>query len=109
LFPGLECSAFQTGEIQGLAKWKNRRVLTGKFSDRANRHMGNTSATATATLAAINALKERRRGRFVTVEGTAPRREAYRGSVHDDEKINAVEPTEMLKKHYHECCWAALN
>jgi hypothetical protein len=74
--------------------------VLGKFSDRENRHMGNTSATATATLAAINALKERRRGRFVTVEGTAPRREAYRGSVHDDEKINAVEliPCQRMPK-----------
>lgn len=84
-------------------------MLTGKLSDRAYRHKGNTSATATATLAAINALKERRRGRFVAVGGTAPRRAAYRGSVHDDEKINAVEATEMLEKHCHEYSWAALN
>jgi hypothetical protein len=71
--------------------------------------MGNTSATATATLAAINILKERRRGRFVAVGGTEPRRAAYRGSVHDDEKTNVVEATEMLKKNCYEHSWAALN
>ena len=81
----------------GSVKRKNRRVLTGKLSDKANRHRGNTSTTAMATLAAINALKERRRGRFVAVGGTAPRRAAYRGSVHDDEKTKAVEPAEHVR------------
>jgi hypothetical protein len=43
-----------------------------------------------ATLAAINVLKERRRRRFVEVVGD-PRRDAYKGIVHADEKTNAVE------------------
>ena len=77
---------------------RNRSVLTGKLSDRANIHNGNTRATTTATLAVINILKERRRGRFVAVGGTEPRRAAYRGSVQDDEKTNAVEANEMVKK-----------
>ena len=43
-----------------------------------------------ATLVAIRVLKEKRRRRFVAVAGVEPRRDAYRGIVHDDEKINAV-------------------
>jgi hypothetical protein len=45
-----------------------------------------------ATLAVINVLKENRRRRFVATGGAgiAPRREAYRGIVHDDVKRNAV-------------------
>lgn len=66
------------------------RMLTGPLDDDANTHKGNTSATVIATLAAISVLKERRRRRFVVVEG-GPRRDAYKGIVHDDEKTNAVE------------------
>lgn len=68
-------------------------MLTGPLDDDANTHKGSTSATAIATLAAINVLKERRRRRFVVVEA-GPRRDAYKGIVHDDEKTNAVEAFE---------------
>jgi hypothetical protein len=60
------------------------------LDDEANTTKGKTSATAIATLAAIRVLKEKRRRRFVAIEGIEPRRDAYRGIVHDDEKINAV-------------------
>lgn len=66
--------------------------VAGLLDDDANTHKGSTSATVIATLAAINILKERRRRRFVVVVGgTEPRRDAYKGIVHDDEKTNAVE------------------
>jgi hypothetical protein len=68
----------------------DRSVLTGPLYDDANIHKGSTSATVIATLAAINVLKERRRRRFVVVV-VDPRRDAYKGIVHDDEKTNAVE------------------
>jgi hypothetical protein len=74
----------------------DRRVLTGPLDDDANTHRGSTSATVIATLAAINVLKERRRRRFVVVIGS-PRRDAYKGIVHDDEKTNAVEAIEHSK------------
>jgi hypothetical protein len=65
-------------------------AMLGPLDDDANTHKGSTSATVIATLAAINVLKERRRRRFVVVVG-APRRDAYKGTVHEDEKTNAVE------------------
>jgi len=65
-------------------------VLTGLLDDEANTTKGRTSATVIATLATIRVLKEKRRRRFVVVAGVEPRRDAYRGIVHDDEKINAV-------------------
>jgi len=68
-------------------------MLTGSLDDEANTHKGSTSAMAIATLTAIRILKERRRRRFVVIGGPEPRREAYRGSVHDDEKTNAMEAT----------------
>jgi hypothetical protein len=75
----------------------DRRVLTGPLDDDdANTHKGSTSATVIATLAAINVLKERRRRRFVEVVGDA-RRDAYKGTVHADEKTNAVEAIEHGK------------
>jgi len=64
--------------------------MLGPLDDDANTHKGSTSATVIPTLAAINVLKERRRRRFVVVVGD-PRRDAYKGIVHDDEKMNAVE------------------
>ncbi len=67
-------------------------MLTGPLGDDPKTHKGSTSATVIATLAAIRILNERRRRRFVVVVGgTEPRRDAYKGIVHDDEKINAVE------------------
>jgi hypothetical protein len=74
----------------------DRRVLTGPLDDDANTHKGRTSATVIATLAAINVLKERRRRRFIAVVG-GPRRDAYKGIVHDDENTNAVEAIEHSK------------
>lgn len=74
----------------------DRRVLTGPSDDDANTHKGSTSATVIPTLAAINVLKERRRRRFGMVVGD-PRRDAYKGIVHDDEKMNAVEAIEHSK------------
>jgi hypothetical protein len=74
----------------------DRRVLTGPLDDDANTHKGSTSATVIATLAAINVLKERRRRRLVEVIGD-PRRDAYKGIVHADEKTNAVEAIEHSK------------
>jgi hypothetical protein len=73
-------------------------VLTVSLGDEANTHKGSTSATVIAILAAINALKERRRRRFVVVGGTEPRRDAYKGTVHDDEKTNAVVAIEYSKQ-----------
>ena len=73
-------------------------MLTGALDEEANRHRGNTSATVIVTLAAINTLKERRRGRFIAAGGSEPLRDAYRGRVHDDEKINAVEAIGMSIK-----------
>lgn len=60
------------------------------LDDEANTTKGRTSATVIATLETIRVLKEERRRRFVVVAGAEPRRDAYRGMVHDDEKINAV-------------------
>lgn len=74
----------------------DRGVLTGLLDDDANTHKGSTSATVIATLAAINILKERRRRRFAVVVGS-PRRDAYKGTVHEDEKTNAVEAIEHSK------------
>ena len=74
----------------------DKRVLTGPLDDDANTHKGSTSTTVIATLAAINVLKERRRRRFVVVV-VDPRRDAYKGIVHDDEKTNAVEATKRSK------------
>jgi hypothetical protein len=51
-----------------------------------------------ATLAAINVLKEERRRRFVAAGGIEPRRDAYKGIVHDDEKTNAVVAIRYGKK-----------
>jgi hypothetical protein len=93
--PGMLC--IQTGEIRNISE--GQRNLTGALDDEANRHRGNTSAIVIATLAAINALKERRRGRFVTAGGSEPLRAAYRGRVHDDEKINAMEAIGTVKKN----------
>jgi hypothetical protein len=73
-------------------------VLTGLLDDEANTHKGSTSAMAIATLMAIKILKERRRRRFVVIAGPEPRREAYSGSVHDDEKTKAMEATRYGKK-----------
>ena len=76
----------------------NRRVLTGPLDDDANTHKGRTSATVIATLAAINVLKERRRRRFIMpVVVAEPLRDAYKGTVHEDEKTNAVEAIERSK------------
>ena len=82
------CPAFQTGKLR--TQTGDRGELTGLLDDEANTNKGRTSTTAIATLAAIRVLKEKRRRRFVAVGGVEPRRDAYRGMVHDDEKINAV-------------------
>jgi len=67
-----------------------RSEMLGPLDDDANTHKGSTSAAVIATLAAINVLKERRRRRFVVVVED-PRRDAYKGIVHDDENTNAAE------------------
>jgi hypothetical protein len=74
----------------------DRRMLTGPLDDDAKTHKGSTSAMVIATLAAINVLKEQQRRRFVEVVGD-PRRDAYKGIVHADEKTNAVEAIEHSK------------
>lgn len=73
-------------------------MLTGSLENDANTHKGSTSTTAIATLAAINVLKERRRRRLMIMRGIEPRRDAYRGIVHDDEKTNAVDAIGSGKK-----------
>jgi hypothetical protein len=70
-------------------------VLTGAV-DVENRHRGKTSATVTEILAVINTLKERRRGRFVTAGGSEALWDAYRGRVHEDEKMNAIDAVGMV-------------
>jgi hypothetical protein len=86
-------------------------VLTGLLDDEANTTKGKTSTTAIVTLAAIRVLKEKRRRRFVAIGGVEPRRDAYRGIVHDDEKINAVAAIGYGKKKIAvlQRCWARLN
>jgi hypothetical protein len=76
-------------------------VLTGLLGEEANTHKGSTSTTVIATLAAINVLKERRRRRFVVVGEPEPRRDAYKGTVHDDEKTNAVVAIEYSQPKLH--------
>jgi NADP-dependent 3-hydroxy acid dehydrogenase YdfG len=70
-------------------------VLTGAV-DVENRQRGKTRATVTETLAVINTLKERRRGRFVTAGGSEALWDAYRGRVHEAEKMNAIEAVDMM-------------
>ena len=65
-------------------------MLTGRLEDGANIHNGRTSAAVIAILAATNVRKEKRRRRFVAAGGVELLRDAYRGTVHDDEKTNAA-------------------
>ena len=85
-------------------------MLTGLSDDEAKTNKGRASATVIATLAAIRVLKEKRRRRFVAVGGIEPRRDAYRGMVHDDEKRNAVAAVGHGKKtHCYRDAGARLN